>query len=185
MVDSLISSNTADLTTSEAAFLGGFVGSLLVILLIFTVLVVIGGWRIFEKAGEKGWKLLIPFYGEYILFKILGMKKLFWIMLGVSCITSAMISANNIPVDFTQSQEVVNAQLDAVNWSEHIPYLVGLIISGVCAFALEIIMSIRMAKAFGKGSAYILGLIRFPEIVLMVLGYGKAKYDKKAVKEMF
>ena len=34
------------------------------------ILTVIGYWGIFCKAGEKGWKVLIPFYNEYLLFKI-------------------------------------------------------------------------------------------------------------------
>lgn len=182
--NSLISTNTGPLTTGEAAFLGGLVGSMLIVVLLFAVLVVIGGWKIFEKAGEKGWKILIPIYGEYILFKIVGAKKLFWGMLGITIVTSIMMAANNIPVDFNASQEVINEQLNAVKWSEHIPYLIGLTVSCITAIVAEIILSIRMAKAFGKGLAYILGLIFFPEIVYVVLGFGKAKYDKKAIKEM-
>ena len=34
------------------------------------ILTVIGYWGVFCKAGEKGWKVLIPFYNEYLLFKI-------------------------------------------------------------------------------------------------------------------
>ena len=41
---------------------------------IFGVLVIIGLWKIFTKAGEKGWKSLIPIYNVYILFKISGRK---------------------------------------------------------------------------------------------------------------
>lgn len=34
------------------------------------ILTVIGYWGVFCKAGEKGWKVLIPFYNEYLLYKI-------------------------------------------------------------------------------------------------------------------
>ena len=34
------------------------------------VLAIIGFWKMFEKAGEPGWKALIPIYNLYILFKI-------------------------------------------------------------------------------------------------------------------
>ena len=30
----------------------------------------IGLWKLYEKAGEKGWKCLIPFYNMYILYEI-------------------------------------------------------------------------------------------------------------------
>lgn len=30
----------------------------------------IGMWKLYEKAGEKGWKCLIPIYNDYILYEI-------------------------------------------------------------------------------------------------------------------
>ena len=38
----------------------------------FLILMVVAGWKIFEKAGEEGWKVLIPFYNTYTLFQIAG-----------------------------------------------------------------------------------------------------------------
>jgi hypothetical protein len=35
-------------------------------------------WKIFEKAGEAGWKSIIPIYNVYIMYKIVGMKNWFW-----------------------------------------------------------------------------------------------------------
>ena len=29
-------------------------------------------WKVFEKAGQKGWAALVPFYNAYVLFKIAG-----------------------------------------------------------------------------------------------------------------
>ena len=46
-------------------------------LMIFMIIV---EWKIFEKAGEAGWKILIPLYNVYTLFKIVtgnGWKILF------------------------------------------------------------------------------------------------------------
>ncbi|MFH1161217.1 MAG: signal peptidase I [bacterium] len=51
------------------------------IYLIFTILFfccsLIGLWAIFEKAGEQGWKILIPFYNFYIWLRIIK-KPLWW-----------------------------------------------------------------------------------------------------------
>ena len=41
-----------------------------IVSIVCAVLSIIAYWKIFEKAGEKGWKALIPFYDLYILFKI-------------------------------------------------------------------------------------------------------------------
>lgn len=38
--------------------------------LILIILWIIAQWKIFEKAGEAGWKVFIPFYSAYIMFKI-------------------------------------------------------------------------------------------------------------------
>lgn len=45
--------------------------------LAWSVLPMIGLWHVFEKAGEKGWKAIIPFYNMYIMLK-LGDKKKYW-----------------------------------------------------------------------------------------------------------
>mgnify|MGYP004683762459 FL=1 len=43
----------------------------------------IGMWKCFEKAGEKGWKAIIPFYNYAILYKISGMSP-YWAILNLS-----------------------------------------------------------------------------------------------------
>lgn len=40
------------------------------LILIIYILLIVAQWKIFEKAGEAGWKSLIPFYNMYILYKI-------------------------------------------------------------------------------------------------------------------
>ena len=37
---------------------------------IVCVILIIAWWKLFEKAGEAGWKSLIPFYNTYTLVKI-------------------------------------------------------------------------------------------------------------------
>ena len=49
----------------------------MILTIIFFVLSVIGLWAIFEKAGQPGWKILIPFYNLYIWLKIVK-KPLWW-----------------------------------------------------------------------------------------------------------
>ncbi|MFC2101788.1 signal peptidase I [Bacteroidota bacterium] len=45
--------------------------------ILFLILALIGLWAIFEKAGQKGWAVLIPFYNLYIWLKIIK-KPLWW-----------------------------------------------------------------------------------------------------------
>ena len=48
----------------------------LIVTIIFFILSIAGMWGIFEKAGEKGWKILIPFYNWYVWLQII--KKPIW-----------------------------------------------------------------------------------------------------------
>ena len=48
--------------------------------LAISIVIVIANWKIFTKAGEKGWKALIPIYNTIVLFKISGITP--WLILG-------------------------------------------------------------------------------------------------------
>lgn len=71
------------MTSSEIATVGtALAGILLFVILIASVIgiiQIIAMWKIFTKAGEKGWKCLIPIYNFVILFKISGLSP--WLIL--------------------------------------------------------------------------------------------------------
>ena len=60
--------------------LGAFLGIVLVISIIIVILQIAGMWKVFTKAGEKGWKCIIPIYNLVILFRISGLSP--WIICG-------------------------------------------------------------------------------------------------------
>ena len=181
-MDTTLTTSINDLTASEAAFAGGFLGSMMVIGLIICVLLIIAGWRIFEKAGEKGWKILIPIYDLYILFKICGLKTWFWAMLCITIISAIMMATNMPEVEYIEDWSGYHINYAAVEWSSHGVYLAGLIISCVASIVAEVAIAIRLARAFGKGVGYTLGIIFFPYIFTLILGFGKAKYSAKNIK---
>ena len=54
-----------------------FVGAFLIVYLILIfvsmavgILDIVAYWKLFEKAGEPGWKSLIPFYNLFVITKI-------------------------------------------------------------------------------------------------------------------
>ncbi|MEI6885604.1 MAG: signal peptidase I [Bacteroidota bacterium] len=49
----------------------------LILTVLFTIASIVGMWGIFTKAGEAGWKILVPFYNFYIWLKIIR-KPLWW-----------------------------------------------------------------------------------------------------------
>lgn len=68
----LYSIETTNVTVEPS---GGFWAALAVywiVWLIVAVLLIVAYWKIFVKAGEAGWKSLIPFYNTYLLCRIAG-----------------------------------------------------------------------------------------------------------------
>ncbi len=165
------------MSSTDAALAGGIVGGIFASVVIFAfvvyILQIIAWWKVFEKAGEKGWKSLIPFYNLYIAFRIVGMKNWFWCVLGLGVVAGIVSSAtgfdtNNVKFDSLEGAALVGA----------IVYCV----TGIIAIIIQIVQCVRLSKAFGHGIGFALGLIFFGPIFLMILGFGKSKYDKKVVK---
>lgn len=131
-----------------------------VFLIIVTIMVIIAEWRILTKAGEKGWKSLIPFYNIYISHHIVGMKH-FWFVLEV----------------IVWSIEFVLAILEPVpDWAElafGIPTALITLISALIHINL-------LCNCFGKGSWYKICMIFVPEVIMMIIAFGKAEYTKPA-----
>ena len=78
---------SANMTDASYAALGGVLGGALagmamaisLISLVIGILTIIANWKIFTKAGQAGWKCLIPIYNLVILFRIAGISP-WWIL---------------------------------------------------------------------------------------------------------
>ena len=74
------SATDASIFTALWAIFGAFLGIMIVIALVVAILQLAGMWKVFTKAGEKGWKCIIPIYNLVILFRISGLSP--WIICG-------------------------------------------------------------------------------------------------------
>ena len=168
------------LTDGEAAFIGGLFGSLVVTILvcaiIYYVLFVIAGWKIFEKAGEKGWKSLIPIYNIYIMYKIVKMEKWFFITLAASLVASMIATSMGINLEDPSAQLIING-------SNIFGFLL-LLAVGVLGAVISIIQYVRLSRAFQHGTGFAVGLILLSSLFFLILGFDDSKYDKKYVKSL-
>ncbi len=64
---------------SESMFPTLGLGAMLFYLAIIVVMI-IAEWKIYEKGGQPGWAVLIPFYNIYILLKMVG-RPGWWLLL--------------------------------------------------------------------------------------------------------
>jgi len=166
-----------NLTTSEAliggAAVGGVLAATLIGALIFYIMIIIAWWKIFSKAGEKGWKSLIPIYNVYIIFKISGIKGWFWYNF-IIVIACSIITGVAGGIQYNENFEIVgNPSMVAI---------IATLFSYIFSFIVTIYMNYKLAKAFNKGIGYTLGLILLPNIFTLILGFGSAKYNKKVLK---
>lgn len=146
---------------AAGGILGGMLASVVVVGLIFYVLLIIAEWKIFTKAGEAGWKSLIPIYNVYILYKISGLSFLKWFVLPVICgsFICGFIAA------LTDVQEIST------------------IGSGLINLVILIKFNWALGDAFGKGTGFKLGLLFLPNIFTLILGFGSAEYVGPANKD--
>ncbi len=65
------------------AFVALFLLAIMFFSLIVAVISIIGLWKMFEKAGEEGWKSIIPIYNVYTLCTIVGVSP-YWLLILVA-----------------------------------------------------------------------------------------------------
>lgn len=143
-------------------------------IIIFSVLLIIGWWKIFKKAGEKGWKALIPIYNFYIAMKIVGMQKWFWISLLLIAVDGCTRAISNYSPNISDG-------ILRLDYGSHPVASIILAVIFIVMITVEVTYAIRTAKAFGRGLGFTIGLVLFPGIFTLVLGFGKSKYNKKAL----
>lgn len=143
---------------------GGLLGAMFAIMAIFIiawyVLLVVASWKMFKKAGEPGWKSVIPVYNAWVLYKIAGVG--FWVWL----IFPAVVCG--------AAQSVL--QTAGKNPSAFV--LIFAIVAVIYAIVADWKFCKGLSKSFGKGSGFAIGMFFFPNIFHLILGFGKAKYKK-------
>ena len=75
-IDTIPAEELEAVGTVVAGAVAGVAIVVLAISFIIGIISIIANWKIFTKAGEKGWKCLIPIYNTVVLFKIAGISPL-------------------------------------------------------------------------------------------------------------
>ncbi len=127
----------------------------LVAITILSILYLLAFSRIFKKAGRNRWLTLIPVYNGWVLFEIAGYPGAL-VLLSFLAQFAELLNPSNKP-------------------NLYVIYAI-LLIPSIVAYVL---MSLRLAKKFGKGPLFaILGLIIFSIVGYPILAFGKATYTK-------
>ena len=135
--------------SAALAAVAGLLGVIAMIGIVWVVILIVANWKIFTKAGEAGWKCLIPFYSQYIMYKITWNVTYFWVLLGIA-VVSGIVAALEIPV-------------------------IGTLLS-IASGILGIIQLHKMSKAYGHDIGFTLGLIFLNPIFVLILAFGQSEY---------
>ena len=138
---------------SSLIFLGGMY---LMIAFAWWILQIIANWRIFIKAGEAGWKSIIPIYGDYISYKIAWQPAYFWLTLILGIVSSYLQGTLETKESLTVYMLVILIKIILV--------------------VISILYSIKLARAFGRGTGFAIGLIFLQPIFMLILGFGDDRY---------
>ena len=135
----------------------------MVLLVVFGIVFILllpflASWKLFKKVGIPGWKSLIPIYNTYLIFEIAGMKGFL----------SIPVTLYNISYNVIYSFIGFNKLSDT--------WLIVFSVLFIYTFIVNIFRAIKLSKAFGKGTLFIIGMIFLPEIFEIILGMGKSKY---------
>ena len=132
-------------------------GIYLVFAFIWWLLQIIANWNIFTKAGEAGWKSIIPVYSDYISYKIAWQPSYFWLVFVLGIITS-----------------VANGMADPNGTITTILLIVSLI--RIILAIISILYCIKLSRAFGHGIGFAIGLMFLQPIFMLILGFGNDPY---------
>ena len=117
-------------------------------------------WCIFKKAGEKGWKAIIPFYGDYTYYKIAWSGRIY-ITLLLSTIGASILAALLAALENEAAASLISLIFMAVGGAYSITGMV---------------IHFKIARAFGRPDYFAIGLYFFNRIFSAVLAFGDAEY---------
>lgn len=115
-------------------------------LIVLFVLCALIRWKIFTKAGEAGWKSLIPIYGDFIEYKLMWNPKWFWIYLGCSAGGSAFMW---IPI--------IGPSI----------FIAAMIVS----MLIKTVFALQEAKAFNQSTGFGVGLLMVPFVFQFLMAF--------------
>jgi len=125
--------------TLDPNLLVGMISAYLGLVAVIVLFSVVVGWKVFTKAGQPGWAVLIPIYNLYVYTQIV--KRPGWWML--------LYFASLIPV-----------------------------VGSLAVLVVSIMDTIRLAKVFGKGTGFGVGMILLGVIFYPILAFGDSNYDE-------
>lgn len=123
---------------------------ILVVFLAIAILMIVSLWKIFSKAGQPGWAILIPIYNMYIFTQVIKRPK-WWLLVYVGIYVLISILGQSVPT---------------------------LALVGALAIIVVQIMDYhRLSVVFGQSVGFTIGLLLLGVIFFPLLAFGNYNYQ--------
>ena len=134
--------------------LAGIFAAIFALTVIRYLLIAIGYSKMYRKADIAPWKAFIPVYHTYNNYKLSWNGKMFFLAAALYILVTALANST-----------MLAAQL-------------AVIAAGIALMVVTVKQNVKMAKLFGKGAGTGIALMFFPGITSLILGLGKAEFQK-------
>ncbi len=135
------------------AGLMGVVGTLMAIgAAVWFFVSAIGYFKMFKKAGQRGWFAFIPLLRDFAMFKMAWTVKAFIINTVLLSVLQICGESESILIGFVAA------------------------IAGIALIVVQVKLLLRVAKSFGKGTGWAALLFLVPFVATLILGFGSAEY---------
>lgn len=136
---------------SALAALGTLGFGLIFIIAIF-ICDIVGAWKTVDRLGGRGWSQIVPVFNAYELGTVSGVDRS--LVIAYTALTGCTVAATILGSSFGDMGTTI----------------MGLV--GFGTFIIGCIVANGVAKRFGKGTGFTVGLVLLPVIFYMILGFG-------------
>ena len=127
--------------------------------LLIVIAVIAGMWLVFQKAGEAGWKSIIPIYNVWVLMEIIGRPGWWVILYFLPAVGWGLGELLDLPESWLAAAVV-----------------------GVVSFVIWVITMVGLAESFDRGIGFAIGLMFLPMLFYPLLGFSDMQYYGPAAK---
>lgn len=141
------------------------IGTIFMILFFFLaiyVVKIVATWKLYKKAGRKGWETIVPFYNKWVLTEIAEVNWWWFLLLILSSFVSFPI---DVLSELTETESAITSLIS-------ISFIVA-----IANFIANLVVSINLAKKFNRSTEFGVLIALVPVIGISIIAFGKDKYN--------
>ncbi len=131
-------------------------------------LIYVSYWFILKKAGQPGWKGIIPYYNQYVFFDICWDTSFFWIKIALIVAAGAISGILGAVTIIAPTALPIIIILSVIS-----------ILISAALLVLEFFFCKKLADSFGRGTGFAFGLMFLSFIFMPILAFDNSRYTGK------